>query len=34
MESRGWRVFGWVVALIVVVVVGGFIVRSFDALAS
>jgi len=34
MKSFGWRVFGWVVALIVLVVVGGFIVRSMGAVAA
>jgi RimJ/RimL family protein N-acetyltransferase len=34
MKSFGWRVFGWGVALTVVVVVGGFILRSFGAVAA
>ena len=34
MKSFGWRVFGWVFMLIIVVVVGGFIVRSFGAVAA
>ena len=34
MKSFGWRVFGWVVALTVVVVVGGLILRSLDAVAA
>ncbi|WP_133738027.1 MULTISPECIES: hypothetical protein [unclassified Frigoribacterium] len=34
MKSFGWRVFGWGIALTVVVVVGGFILRSFGAVAA
>jgi len=34
MKSFGWRVFGWGVALTVVVVVGGFILRSFGTVAA
>jgi len=34
MKSFGWRVFGWVVALTVVAVAGGFILRSLGAVAA
>jgi hypothetical protein len=34
MKSFGWRVFGLGIALTVVLVVGGFILRSFGAVAA